>query len=70
MKLENIRPNFTFADESTQRQMFLEYYDRREADFNSCKMVTVKQKKTSIKTGEKFTVNKDQLALLKLLGLC
>lgn len=73
MKLENVRPNFSFMNEDLQRQFFLEYSVNREKDFELSSMVEVKtkqsKKSTTKKNNDTLKVTPAQLEMLKLLGL-
>ena len=73
MKLENIRPNFSFASEEEKRTMFWNYCDKRAKDFERGAMVTVKTKKakgsSASSSSPKLKVTDAQLAMLKMLNL-
>ena len=69
MKLENIRPNFSFASEEIKRSMFWSYADKRSLDFETSSLIQVKPKGTKLKKEPALKVTPEQLALLKTLGL-
>lgn len=75
MKLENIRPNFSFASEEGKRELFLKYAEKRLKDFESHELTTIKIKTRASKannikkTTTKLTLSPAQLAILKALNL-
>ena len=72
MRFQDLYPNFLDMSESDRVEFFLGYYNRRAIDLTETVVAKVTTQKTrgSGRTDKKLTVTKDQLALLKQLGLC
>ena len=72
MLLQDLYTNFLDLDDAQKLEFIQDYCARRNVDLRETAVVKVPVKKERGKgrTDKKITVSKDQLALLKQLGLC
>jgi len=72
MLLQDLYTNFLDLDDADRLKFMLDYCEKRNIDLKETAVVKVPVKKERGKgrTDKKLTVTKDQLALLKQLGLC
>lgn len=71
MKLEQIRPCFTYMTLEEQESFFCQYYERRNQDLKES-IIAISSKKAAKLPGrtkdKKVSVTPEQLALLKKMG--